>query len=160
LARQDRCWTAERLARRGLPHHPRCLLCDQLPETMRHHLIDCPFVKQVWHDALAWLRMTCRTPDSDSASLTDWITKTTPALPKPLRKGFATATLLIPWMLWKHRNDCVFNRARPSTQVCLTRSKRKLPFGLGLGHLAYGLCCRPAGICTRHPSFFSCNCVS
>jgi hypothetical protein len=41
LALQDRCWTAERLARRGLQHHPRCLLCDQLPETM-HHLLLVP----------------------------------------------------------------------------------------------------------------------
>jgi cell wall assembly regulator SMI1 len=111
LALQDRCWTAERLARRGLPHHPRCFLCDQLPETMRHLLIDCPFVKQVWHEALAWLRMTCRTPGSDFASLTDWIAEMKLALPKPLRQGFSTATLLIPWMLWKHRNNCVFNRA-------------------------------------------------
>jgi hypothetical protein len=125
LALQDRCWTAERLARRGLPHHPRCLLCDQLPETMHHLLIDCPFVKQVWHEALAWLRMPCRTPDSDSASLTDWITETKPALPKPLRRGFASATLLIPWMLWKHRNDCVFNRARPSTQALLVKIKEE-----------------------------------
>jgi hypothetical protein len=69
---------------------------------MHHLLIDCPFVKQVWHEALAWLRMPCRTPDSDSASLTDWITETKPALPKPLLRGFASATLLIPWMLWKH----------------------------------------------------------
>jgi hypothetical protein len=92
---------------------------------MHHLLIDCPFVKQVWHEALAWLRMPCRTPDSDSASLTDWITNTRPALPKPLRRGFASATLLIPWMLWKHRNDCVFNRARPSTQALLVKIKEE-----------------------------------
>uniref|UniRef100_A0A453NGS7 Reverse transcriptase zinc-binding domain-containing protein n=1 Tax=Aegilops tauschii subsp. strangulata TaxID=200361 RepID=A0A453NGS7_AEGTS len=35
LANQDSCWTADRLARRGLQHHPCCLLCDQAPETMR-----------------------------------------------------------------------------------------------------------------------------
>ena len=39
LAQQDRCWTADRLARRGLQHHPRCLLCDQAFETI-HHIID------------------------------------------------------------------------------------------------------------------------
>lgn len=34
LACQDRCWTGERLARRGLQHPPRCPLCDQSTETM------------------------------------------------------------------------------------------------------------------------------
>jgi hypothetical protein len=49
LASMDRCWTAERLARRGLQHHPRCLLCDQLLETMHHLILACPFFRQVWH---------------------------------------------------------------------------------------------------------------
>jgi hypothetical protein len=130
------------------------LLCDQLPEIMRHLLIDCPFVKEVWHEALAWLRMTCRTPGSDFASLTDRIAETKPALPKPLRKGFATATLLIPWMLWKHRNDCVFNRARWSTQVLLDKIKEEATVWARAGALGLRPCCQPAGMCTRHPSFF------
>nr|BAJ96746.1 predicted protein [Hordeum vulgare subsp. vulgare] len=57
LACQDRCWTAERLARHGLQHHPRCLLCDQAPETTRHLMLECPFARQTWHETLAWLRM-------------------------------------------------------------------------------------------------------
>uniref|UniRef100_A0A453QAZ2 Reverse transcriptase zinc-binding domain-containing protein n=1 Tax=Aegilops tauschii subsp. strangulata TaxID=200361 RepID=A0A453QAZ2_AEGTS len=34
LADLDRCWTAARLARHGLPHNDRCVLCDQAEETM------------------------------------------------------------------------------------------------------------------------------
>jgi hypothetical protein len=52
LANQDRCWTTERLARHGLPHHPRCLLCDQASESMRHLIMECPFTRQVWHEVL------------------------------------------------------------------------------------------------------------
>uniref|UniRef100_A0A8I6XZ35 Reverse transcriptase zinc-binding domain-containing protein n=1 Tax=Hordeum vulgare subsp. vulgare TaxID=112509 RepID=A0A8I6XZ35_HORVV len=65
LAKLDRCWTADRLARRGLQHPPRCPLCDQEPETMHHLLLACPFSRQVWHEALAWLRMPCRPPDGE-----------------------------------------------------------------------------------------------
>jgi hypothetical protein len=36
LADLDRCWTAGRLARRGLPHHTACPLCNQEPETIHH----------------------------------------------------------------------------------------------------------------------------
>jgi hypothetical protein len=71
LANMDRCWTAERLARHGLPHHQRCLLCDQAMESMRHLMLECPFTRQVWHEVLAWLRMTARPPDGEP-SLLDW----------------------------------------------------------------------------------------
>lgn len=35
--------------------------------------------------------------------------------PKPLHKGLASAALLVPWMIWKHRNACAFEGARPSS---------------------------------------------
>ena len=49
LAIRNRCWTSDRLARRGLPHQDTCPLCSQHDETMQHLLIDCSFAKQVWH---------------------------------------------------------------------------------------------------------------
>jgi hypothetical protein len=62
LACQDRCWTRERLARRGLPHPPRCPLCDLAEETMEHLLVGCPFSRTVWHEVLSWVRSTARPP--------------------------------------------------------------------------------------------------
>jgi hypothetical protein len=47
LAHKDRCWTAERLQRHGVQHHPRCLLCDQEPESMQHLLLACPLSRHV-----------------------------------------------------------------------------------------------------------------
>uniref|UniRef100_A0A453CR15 Reverse transcriptase zinc-binding domain-containing protein n=1 Tax=Aegilops tauschii subsp. strangulata TaxID=200361 RepID=A0A453CR15_AEGTS len=58
LVYQGRCWTADRLARRGLPHAPLCLLCDQEPETMQHPLAGCSFSRQVWHEILSWCHAT------------------------------------------------------------------------------------------------------
>jgi hypothetical protein len=104
LAYQNRCWTADRLANRGLQHHARCLLCDQEPETMRHLLIECSFTKQIWHEALAWLRIPCRPPEDADTSIFAWLDSTKRATPKPLRKGLGSAA-------W---NKCVFERGRPS----------------------------------------------
>ena len=52
LVAHDRCWTADQLARRGLPHPERCLLCDQEQETINHLLIPCPFARQYWYSIL------------------------------------------------------------------------------------------------------------
>jgi hypothetical protein len=45
LVMQKRCWTADRLARRNLPHLAACLLCDQ-QETIDHMLTSCVFARQ------------------------------------------------------------------------------------------------------------------
>uniref|UniRef100_A0A453GRB6 Reverse transcriptase zinc-binding domain-containing protein n=1 Tax=Aegilops tauschii subsp. strangulata TaxID=200361 RepID=A0A453GRB6_AEGTS len=61
---------------------------------MHHLLVSCPFWRQVWHDTLSWLRMTCRQPDQDT-SLNEWWLATKETTPKPLGKGPATTTLLM-----------------------------------------------------------------
>jgi hypothetical protein len=44
--RNKKCWTADRLAQRGLPRHEQCFLCDQ--ENVQHVL-----TWQFWHNLLA-----------------------------------------------------------------------------------------------------------
>jgi hypothetical protein len=125
LASQDRCWTAQRLQRHGLQHHPRCLLCDQEIESMHHLLVACPFSRQIWHDALAALRLTCRIPEPDDASLFSWLSQAKHATPRSMRKGLGTMALLLPWMIWKHRNGCVFDRNRPSISSLMNAIKEE-----------------------------------
>ena len=124
LASLGRCWTADRLARRGLPHPPRCPLCDQMPESMNHLIMDCPFTKQIWHDILSWLHLPCSAPNGEN-SLSTWWHTARQTTPKLMHKGLTSATLLIPWMTWKHRNDCVFNAATPSTSVLVAKIKEE-----------------------------------
>jgi hypothetical protein len=94
----------------------RCLLCDQILETMHHLILACPFSRQVWHEVLARLRMTCQPPNDGDTSLDDWWRKARQLTPKPLRKGLDSITLLTPWLICKHCNSCVFDRARPSVR--------------------------------------------
>jgi hypothetical protein len=53
LAFLNRCWTADRLARRGLDHPTKCLLCDQEDETMQHILLQCVFASEVCFHTLS-----------------------------------------------------------------------------------------------------------
>jgi hypothetical protein len=39
-------------------------------------------------------------------------------------EGAGSVTLLVPWMVWKHRNACVFDRARPSISKPVTPNQR------------------------------------
>jgi hypothetical protein len=114
LADLDRCWTAERLARRGLPHHAVCPLCDQAIESIQHLLVECTFTRQIWHETIAWLRLPCSAPTTTTTSLLDWWQEAKQNVPRPMLKGLTSASLLVPWMVWKQRNSCVFEGARPS----------------------------------------------
>ena len=82
---------------------------------MRHLLLGCSFSRHVWFEILSWMRMTCR-PPSNEATLFDWWHDARQVTPKAMRKGLASATRLTSWMIWKHRNDCILDRARPSVQ--------------------------------------------
>jgi hypothetical protein len=48
LVTHNKCWTADRLARRGLPHPENCPLCDQEEETIDHLLVHCVFAIEFW----------------------------------------------------------------------------------------------------------------
>uniref|UniRef100_A0A453F1S1 Reverse transcriptase zinc-binding domain-containing protein n=1 Tax=Aegilops tauschii subsp. strangulata TaxID=200361 RepID=A0A453F1S1_AEGTS len=93
LAYQDRCWTASTLASRGLQHHPRCLLCDQDPETIQHLLLACPFAKQIWHLILDWTHIPAQTPANDTI-LMDWWLRAKAQTPPTLHKALQSITLL------------------------------------------------------------------
>lgn len=124
LAHLDRCWTVDRLARRGLQHPPRCPLCDHVPETMHHLLLVCLFSRQVWYETLSWLRIPYHPPDSET-SFNAWWHSARQLTPKPMHKGLASVTLLVPSMLWKHQYDCVFDRGCPSIHALVTKIKEE-----------------------------------
>jgi hypothetical protein len=91
-------------------------------ETMLHLMTTCPFARQVWYEILSWLRMTCR-PLERHEKLINWWHAAKLTMPKPLRKGLASIALLMPWVVWKQRNECVFEGAQPSVDHVVSRIK-------------------------------------
>jgi hypothetical protein len=63
LASLNRCWTADRLARRGLAHRKYRLLCDQEEETIQHLLVACVFARQTWFLVLSLIGLQQLAPD-------------------------------------------------------------------------------------------------
>jgi hypothetical protein len=52
LVTQIRCWTADRLAKRGLNHPSKWPLCDQDSETTNNFLVTCVFARVFWYKVL------------------------------------------------------------------------------------------------------------
>jgi hypothetical protein len=76
LAIWNRCWTADRLAKRGLSHPDKCPLCDQEDETIQHLLTTCVVARQVWFRLLHPLELTDLVPWQNGRSFADWWHKT------------------------------------------------------------------------------------
>ena len=114
LVFHNRVWTADRLARRNLPHPEACPLCDQEDETINHLLVGCVFARQVWALVLHQLGMLQLAPQPTVIRFSGWWKRTTAAVPKDLRKGLNSLIILVAWEIWKHRNSCVFDGATPS----------------------------------------------
>lgn len=118
LAIQNKCWTADRLAHRGLPHPYQSVLCDQEEETIQHILTTCIFTRQFWHSLLILAGLSHIAPWRNELSFADWGIKASQQVDKKVdktwRKGFNSMVLLGSWTLWNHRNNCVVNGASPS----------------------------------------------
>uniref|UniRef100_A0A453S5Z5 Reverse transcriptase zinc-binding domain-containing protein n=1 Tax=Aegilops tauschii subsp. strangulata TaxID=200361 RepID=A0A453S5Z5_AEGTS len=119
-----RCWTADRLARGGLPHADMCVLCDQVPECMEHLLAGCSFSRQVWHEVLSWCRSTTP-PPSPTSGFREWWRSSYSATPATLQKGFASTSMLCAWCLWKHRKEAIFNNQTPSVSQLVSAIKEE-----------------------------------
>ena len=119
LAAHNRCWTADRLARRNLPHPERCPLCDQHEENIHHLLIGCVFSRQFWFSLLSLFGVTTLAPQPSDQSFQDWWRKVDEAGSGEVRKGLNSLVILGAWSIWRHRNDCVFNGSVPNVNVAL-----------------------------------------
>lgn len=116
LAIKDRCWTSDRLARRGLPHQASCPLCSQHDETMTHIMIGCVFAREVCTKVCLALGQPARTPTT-TETLPDWCLQQEDC--GKHKKLARPICILVLWELWTHRNAVVFDGAAPATRQVL-----------------------------------------
>jgi hypothetical protein len=122
LVAHQRCWTADRLAKRGLPHPDCCPLCDQEEENIQHLLVSCVFARDFWFHLLHFVGLAAVAPQpADSSSV--WWEKVEKQVCDELRPGLNFLIILGCWTIWKHRNDCIFNRASPRVATALALAK-------------------------------------
>jgi hypothetical protein len=72
LALRNKCWTADNLRKRGLPHPSSCPLCDQESETVQHILSSYVFAQQFWFHLFSSLGMGHLSPRADDDLFEAW----------------------------------------------------------------------------------------
>lgn len=119
LAIKNRCWTADRLAKRGLPHPSACPLCDQAEETIQHVLIGCVLAREVWTSTLNSLGLNALAPQPGCRRFVGWWCTATKAVPKEMKKSVNSLIILVAWEIWKHRDACVLEGKRTCVRTVL-----------------------------------------
>jgi hypothetical protein len=124
LVAHNRCWMADRLARRNLLQSDRCPLCDQ-EETIHHLLATCVFARQFWANLLQRVGLPGLSPQPSKISFDDWWGRVINLAPSTIKGGLNSPFVLGAWTLWLHRNDCVFNGVSPrlSTSLAMAREE-------------------------------------
>jgi hypothetical protein len=114
LAIKNRVWTADRLAKRGLPHPVVCPLCDQTEESIQHILVSCVFAWQIWKSILHNLGLLAIVPQPGCTRFSNWWCQSIKKIEESLRKGLNSLIILVAWEIWKHHNACVFEGLYPA----------------------------------------------
>jgi hypothetical protein len=123
LTIRNRCWTADRLQKRGLDDPEVCPLCDQELENIQHLFCNCIFARQFWHCILSSLRLANLSPASNESNLSpasnessfaEWWRKVCKQVHKSKRRGFNSIIIMGAWCLRLHQNKAVFDGVRPS----------------------------------------------
>jgi len=104
LIANNRCWSAGRLAERGLPHHECCILCDQEEETIDHLMLACVFA-QIWFSLLRLVGLQSLVHNLTKHPLSGG--QMLCRVSGQVKKGLNMIVILGAWSIWIHRKSAV-----------------------------------------------------
>jgi hypothetical protein len=125
LVTLQRCWTADRLQRRGIDHPDQCPLCDQEIETIDHLLVGCVFARNYWFKLLSKVNLHNFTPHVYEENTMLWWKRCSDQLHGIAGKGLNSLISLDLWILWNHRNACVFKGLSPCLNSAIKRTEQE-----------------------------------
>jgi len=81
------------------------------------------FARQFWFSILDPLNLSGLIATRHSNSFAEWWRKSWRKVRKQDKKGFNSLVIHKKWILWKHRNSCVFDGSAPNLQAALQSFK-------------------------------------
>jgi hypothetical protein len=119
LVAHKKCWTTNRLEKRGLDHPERCPLCDHEREIIDHLLVTCVFSRECWFLLLRQFRLQVLAPQLSNTNFMEWWHEANETIHGPFIDGLNSLIMLGAWDLWNHRNRCIFNGLSPNITTVL-----------------------------------------
>jgi hypothetical protein len=83
-----------------------CSLCNMTAETPTHLFLHCSCVTKVWYAVMSWLGLILISPPNIEISMAMFAGC---ARGKVAREGLILVWNSVMWVIWKMRNDCIFN---------------------------------------------------
>jgi hypothetical protein len=121
----NKCWTAYRLAKRGLTQSLIFPLCDQHDESINHLLVGCSFARLFWFELFRPFGLQGFILGQDIDDFDLWWRSNSARLDGLIKKGFDSLVALGAWMLWKHRYGVVFDGSSPSLVVVVRLAREE-----------------------------------
>ena len=83
-----------------------CVLCDGALETSNHLFLHCPVVRGVWLELFVWIDTSFIMPPN---LFNHWFCWNAGVSNKKIMRGFRLIWHATIWLIWKARNDKIFN---------------------------------------------------
>ncbi|RCV11247.1 hypothetical protein SETIT_2G170900v2, partial [Setaria italica] len=114
-------------------------------ETISHLLLGCVFAREFWFKLLQTVGQQALAPQIGEVSFDDWWERAVSGAGEQLHKGLNSLIILGAWILWNHRNRCVFDGVSPNLARALMLAGEELHvWGLaGARGISYLLTLRP-----------------
>jgi mannosylglycoprotein endo-beta-mannosidase len=113
----------DNLLRRGIlcVEEVTCPACGGQGESTRHLILHCRFASLVWYAVCRWLGVVVVLPADVMMSYGILVGS---GRNKRIREGFAIVWLALAWVLWRTRNDRVFNNGAGTVEEAVDQIQR------------------------------------
>jgi hypothetical protein len=107
----NRVWTAARLLIREWPNEYFCPLCIRNLETIGHLMQECCYSKTIWEKVGSWISAPALNPGmwNHDDDMVEWFTAMGLSGQGARKDGIRSVVMLTAWMIWKERNNRIFN---------------------------------------------------
>jgi len=97
-----------------------CVLCDRRAETSAHLFLHCEVTSMIWWGVLNWLEFNFIIPPNLFVHFECWNSE---ASSKRLKKGAWLIWHATLWLIWKERNEMIFNNQRKKVEEIVDEIK-------------------------------------
>jgi hypothetical protein len=116
LVMRNRILTAENMIKKGWPCFHICSFCLCSHETTKHLLVDCNYAEVVWNLIAAALSLPNYATMAAAGGLDAWVQVLSKIGSKKDRKTNIGVLCIFWWILWKERNNRIFESSVKSAQ--------------------------------------------